>query len=67
MEHLLTQENQVSKLQAADDAVAVLPHWSTLIIWARDWWYADGSDDEASRLDEVTDFVADVSARLLGP
>jgi hypothetical protein len=28
-----------------------------LIVWARDWWYAGGSDGEKSRHGEVTRFV----------
>lgn len=65
--HLFSEDSQVSKRQAASYAVAAIPHWSELVTWARNWWYAGGSADEASRLDEVTAFVQEVSARILDP
>lgn len=65
--HLATENSQVTKRQAAEDALSALPDWAQLIVWARDWWYVGGSDDEPSRHDEVTEFVHCVSARILAP
>lgn len=62
--HLFVEGSQISKLQAARYAIAALPDRAGLIVWARDWWYAGGSDDEQSRHDEVTAFVQEVSARI---
>ncbi|MBA2772968.1 MAG: DUF4111 domain-containing protein, partial [Nocardioidaceae bacterium] len=62
--HLFVERSQVSKLRAANYAIAALPDRAELIVWARDWWYAGGSDDDESRHREVTGFVQDVSARI---
>jgi len=56
---------QVSKRRAADRALTAWPAWEALIVWARDWWYAGGSDDEPSRHEEVRSFVDDASRRIL--
>jgi hypothetical protein len=37
-----------------------------LVRWARDWWYADGSDAEQSRHEQVRDFVVRTSRTVLG-
>lgn len=63
--HLERTGRQVSKRRAADYAVAAVPEWAGLILWARDWWYAAGSDDEGSRHPETIRFVDDLSARIL--
>lgn len=62
---LLVDGDRLSKRAAAERAAAALPEWRGLIEWARDWWYAAGSDREPSRLDQCAAFVDDVSARLL--
>jgi hypothetical protein len=61
----LNAGRQVSKRAAAVYGLSRLPRWTSLIEWARDWWYAGGRDDDPSRLDEVTIFVAEVSAAML--
>ena len=48
---------RLSKRAAADRFVGGHPQDADLVVWARDWWYADGSDSEAGRFDEVRDFV----------
>lgn len=62
---LLVDGDRLSKRAAAERAAPALPGWRGLIEWARDWWYAAGSDLEQSRLDQCAAFVDDVSARLL--
>lgn len=64
--HLAREGQQVSKRRAAGYAAASLPQWSTLIEWASDWWYRDGSDQAPSRLEETVAFVDAVSASILG-
>ena len=56
---------QLSKRVAADRAAADLVDDAALIRWARDWWYAGGSDSEPGRHTEVRDFVTRTSARIL--
>jgi hypothetical protein len=56
---------QLSKRAAADYALGRLPQWASLIEWSRDWWYADGSDEDPDRLAEVSRFVTEVSAATL--
>jgi hypothetical protein len=56
---------QLSKRQAADLTIAVLPEWAGLIEWARTWWYAGGRQTEAGRPDEVHDFVVELSVAIL--
>ncbi len=62
--HLVGEGRQVSKRQAADDAIAAVPEWAELIRWARDWWYDGGSDDEDSRHPETIRFVEDLTTRI---
>lgn len=62
---LFAAGEQVSKRQAADWAIDAVREWDELITWARDWWYAAGSDGEASRLPDVTAFVNEMCARIL--
>jgi Domain of unknown function (DUF4111) len=61
----LATGRQVSKLAAANAGKSRFPEWAALIEWARDWWYAGGSDLEHSRFEDVRRFVNDVSAQLL--
>jgi hypothetical protein len=63
----LATGRQLSKRAAADDARVRLPEWAALIAWARDWWYADGSDQDPDRFAEVSRFVTEVSAATLNP
>lgn len=62
---LLTTGEQVSKRRAAAWAVSAVPERAELITWARNWWYAAGSDDEPSRLPEVAAFVDETCAQIL--
>jgi len=55
----------VSKLAAANAGRSRFPEWSTLIDWAKDWWYQGGSDSDHGRVEDVRRFVNDVSARSL--
>jgi hypothetical protein len=55
----------VSKLAAANAGRSRFPEWSTLIDWAKDWWYQGGSDLDHGRFEDVRRFVNDVSARSL--
>jgi Domain of unknown function (DUF4111) len=63
--HLIVEGHQVSKRLAAERARAAWPEWEGLVVWARDWWYAGGADDETARDDEVRSFVDDVTVRIL--
>lgn len=56
---------QVSKRAAAAYGLTHFPGWSPLIEWARDWWYAGGSDAEPDRLPEVARFVTEVTSTIL--
>jgi GNAT superfamily N-acetyltransferase len=53
----LVGRERLSKRAAANRFVGGHPQDADLVVWARDWWYADGSDSEAGRFDEVRDFV----------
>jgi Domain of unknown function (DUF4111) len=55
----------VSKLAAANAGRSRFLEWSTLIDWAKDWWYQGGSDLDHVRFEDVRRFVNDVSARSL--
>ena len=52
---------QLSKLAAARAGRSRFPEWSTLIDWARDWWYNGGSDQDEGRADEMRRFVNEIS------
>lgn len=56
---------QLSKRQAADQTIGVCPEWADLITWARDWWYAHGSDTDTGRTEDVRKFVVELSAVVL--
>jgi hypothetical protein len=56
---------QLSKRAAADRTIKILPNWSGLIAWARDWWYSGGADTDPGRAGEVRAFVVEQSAALL--
>lgn len=56
---------QLSKRAAADRFVTSRPRDADLVTWARDWWYADGSDEEPGRHAEVRDFVVQTSRAIL--
>jgi len=64
--HAVSEGRQASKKQSGAWALEVLLQWADLIGWANQWWYAGGSDSDASRLPEVTRFVQEVSARVCG-
>jgi hypothetical protein len=53
----VVEGEQLSKRGAADRFAAARPAETELVRWARDWWYAAGSDDEPGRHAEVRDFV----------
>ena len=53
----LVGRERLSKRAAADRFVGDHPQDADLVVWARDWWYANGRDTDASRFDEVQDFV----------
>ena len=55
----------VSKKAAATLVAQALPAWTDIVLWARDWWYEGGSDDEPPRTVEVRRFVDATSARLV--
>jgi hypothetical protein len=61
----LVDGEQLSKRAAADRVILTRPDDAELVRWARDWWYADGSDDEPNRHDEVRDFVVRTCQALL--
>lgn len=62
---LLETGEQVSKKAAATHVSLRVPVWADVVLWARDWWYEGGSDDEPPRTDEVRRFVDETSATLL--
>ncbi|GAB3872395.1 aminoglycoside adenylyltransferase domain-containing protein [Terrabacter terrigena] len=67
----LVEGEQLSKRAAADRRatgllVAGRGTEADLVGWARDWWYADGSDGETGRLGEVRDFVVRTCGEILG-
>ena len=61
---LLETGEQVSKKAAATLIAQAVPAWTDLVLWARDWWYQGGSDDEPPRTGQVRRFVDETSARL---
>jgi hypothetical protein len=62
----LVDGEQLSKRAAADRfAGTAVPGDAELARWARDWWYADGADDEPGRRGEVRDFVDRACRALL--
>ncbi|WP_366521056.1 aminoglycoside adenylyltransferase domain-containing protein [Lapillicoccus sp.] len=61
---LLETGEQVSKKAAAALVAQSVPAWMDVVLWARDWWYEGGSDDEPPRTVEVRRFVDETSARL---
>lgn len=56
---------QVSKKAAATHMAQAVPLWADVVLWARDWWYEGGTDDEPPRTDEVRRFVDETSAALV--
>lgn len=63
----VVEGEQLSKRGAADRFAAARPDDAELVRWARDWWYAAGSDDEPGRRAEVRDFVTRTSRDVLKP
>jgi predicted nucleotidyltransferase len=61
----LVHNRQLSKRAAADRTIATNPEWAGLITWARDWWYANGRDDDPGHFDQVKAFVTRISAEIL--
>jgi hypothetical protein len=61
----VVEGEQLSKRGAADRFAAARPDDAELVRWARDWWYAAGSDDEPGRRAEVRDFVTRTSRDVL--
>ena len=61
---LLETGEQVSKKAAASLVAQAVPAWTDVVLWARDWWYEGGSDDEPPRTVEVRRFVDETCARL---
>lgn len=55
----------VSKRAAAAYGVASMPESASLIEWARDWWYAEGSDEDPDCFPEVVEFVRTAAARIV--
>ena len=53
----VVEGEQLSKRTAADRFAGANPEDAALARWARDWWYAEGSDDEPGRHQEVRAFV----------
>ena len=62
---LLETGEQMSKKAAAEHLAQAVPAWADLTLWASDWWFDGGHDDEPARTDEVRRFVDETSARLL--
>lgn len=62
---LLQTGEQVSKKAAATYVAQGMPVWADVVLWARDWWYEGGSDDEPPRTDEIRRFVDETSASLV--
>jgi hypothetical protein len=62
----LLHGQQLSKLQAAGRTIQTDPEWAAVVAWARDWWYAGGTDDDPGRFAEVRAFVGALSATILG-
>lgn len=62
---LLETGEQLSKKAAATHVAQGEPGQADVVLWARDWWYESGSDDEPPRTDEVRRFVDETSASLL--
>ena len=56
---------QLSKLAASDRFAATRPEDADLVAWARDWWYAGGSDGDPGRFGEVRHFVIRTSRAIL--
>ncbi|CAN7224580.1 DUF4111 domain-containing protein [Terrabacter sp. LjRoot27] len=61
----VVEGEQLSKRAAADRFVAVRPADADLVEWARDWWYAGGSDGAEGRFAQVSDFVVRTSHSIL--
>jgi hypothetical protein len=61
----VVEGEQRSKRAAADRFVAVRPGDADLVAWARDWWYAGGSDAEPGRFEQVRAFVGRTSRAIL--
>ncbi|WP_374970707.1 aminoglycoside adenylyltransferase domain-containing protein [Terrabacter sp. BE26] len=61
----LVEGEQRSKKAAANRFAPAHPGDAELVVWARDWWYAGGSDEARSRFGEVQDFVVRASRSLL--
>jgi len=62
---LLEHGQQVSKRAAATLVAAQQPRQADLVLWARDWWYDDGDDNQQVDMLAVQQFVDETSARLL--
>lgn len=61
----VVEAEQLSKRAAADRFMAARPADADLVEWARDWWYAGGSDAEESRFEQVVPFVTRTSRAIL--
>ncbi|MFC5382075.1 aminoglycoside adenylyltransferase domain-containing protein [Aquipuribacter nitratireducens] len=57
--------DQVSKKVAATIIAEAVPAHRDVVLWARDWWYQGGSDDEPPRTAAVRRFVDETSTQLL--
>ncbi|MFC5382089.1 aminoglycoside adenylyltransferase domain-containing protein [Aquipuribacter nitratireducens] len=56
---------QVSKKAAATIVADAVPAHRDVVLWARDWWYDGGNEDQPSEAATIRRFVDETSARLL--
>ncbi len=61
----LVDGEQLSKRAAADRYAVDRPSDAALVAWARDWWYAAGSDDDPGRFQQVREFVVRTCRAIL--
>ena len=61
----VVQGEQLSKRAAAAGFSVSQPGDAALGGWARDWWYAEGPDDDPGRFQQVREFVVRTSRDIL--
>ncbi|WP_323102395.1 GNAT family N-acetyltransferase [Intrasporangium sp. YIM S08009] len=61
----VVEGEQLSKRAAAERFSASRPGDAALVDWARDWWYADGADDDPGRFEQVRELVVRMSRAIL--
>lgn len=61
----LVEGEQLSKRAAAERFSVTHPSDAPLAGWAREWWYAGGSDEDPGRFEQVRDLVVRTSRTIL--